>query len=261
MIKKKKIYYSRTYRRLPKFGVKEVIIVATMIIPALLLFFIFLSRLTMFMSWAAVKLMSVEFKGILAQIVRMELPLFGEVYIVEIPTVYPDKLHIFINLLVMIASLLFMGSGKRKGKPIFIFLMIIMVIHTINCIFLLFAGNYFPYTAYQYSDLYVKQQIGIWFAFIILAGMVIGCLGRKGTAFKYLAFWGIMIYSVIFGVIRYLLFLFILQKFSILYMALMFFVFGPFFDFLYFVGIYALFIEKMEKLYGSQKGREEWMWS
>ena len=44
-------------------------------------------------------------------------------------------------------------------------------------------------------------------------------------------------------------------------MALMFFVFGPFFDFLYLVGIYSIFINKMIELYESQAGKDEWLWS
>ena len=64
-----------------------------------------------------------------------------------------------------------------------------------------------------------------------------------------------------FGIIRYILFLYILQRFSVLYMALMFFVFGPFFDFLYLVGIYSIFMNKMIELYESQAGKDEWLWS
>lgn len=261
MIKKRKIYYSRTYRRLQRFGVKEILIVATMIIPALILFFIFLSKLTMFMSWAAVKVLSAEFDGILAQIVQMKVPFFGKIFIVEMPTIYPDKFQIFMNLIIMCIFFLILGTGKRKTKPLSIFLMITVVIHMINCLFLLFASNFFPYTVYQYSDLYIKQQIGIWFIFIILAGMVTGCVGRKGFLTKFFAFVSIMIYSLVFGVIRYILFLYLLQRFSILYMALMFFVLGPFFDFLYLVGIYALFINRIEDVYNTPKGREEWRWS
>lgn len=261
MIKKKQIYYSRTYRRLHLFGGKEILIVATMVIPILVLFFVFLSNLTMSMSWVAVKVMSAEFEGILAQIIQLDLPVFGEIHIVEMPTVYPDKLHILINIIIMAALFLILGSGKRKGKPLAIFFMIVLVFHTINCIFLLFASNYFPYTSYQYSHLYVVQQIGIWLIFIILSGMVIGGMGRKGVLIKYLAFGGIMAYSVVFGIVRYILFLYILQKFSVLYMALMFFVLGPFVDFLYLVGIYALFANKMGDIYSRPDGREEWLWS
>ena len=74
-------------------------------------------------------------------------------------------------------------------------------------------------------------------------------------------FIGTILYSLVFGIIRYILFLYVLQRFSVLYMALMFFVFGPFFDFLYLVGIYSIFINKMIELYESQAGKDEWLWS
>ena len=43
-------------------------------------------------------------------------------------------------------------------------------------------------------------------------------------------------------------------------MALMFFVFGPLFDFLYLVAIYSLLVNKMVKIYDSGEGREDWKW-
>ena len=44
-------------------------------------------------------------------------------------------------------------------------------------------------------------------------------------------------------------------------MALMFFVFGPLFDFLYLVGIYSIFANKMVKVYDKGERKGEWKWS
>lgn len=107
----------------------------------------------------------------------------------------------------------------------------------------------------------MKQQVGIWLTFMVLVGLIVGFMGNKGFLFKLLTFVSIMAYSFLFGFVRYILFLYMIQQYSILYMALMFFVFGPFFDFLYLVAIYGFFINKMVKLYDSDKGREEWQWS
>ena len=41
----------------------------------------------------------------------------------------------------------------------------------------------------------------------------------------------------------------------------MFFAFGPFFDFLYLVGIYGFFMDKVIKFYESAKGKGAWRWS
>lgn len=112
----------------------------------------------------------------------------------------------------------------------------------------------------QFSNLYMKQQIGIWLTFIVLSGLVTGFLGNRGYLYKILTFLATMAYSLVFGVVRYILFLYLLQQFSILYMALMYFVFGPLFDFLYFVGIYSIFANKMVKMYDTGEGREDWEW-
>jgi hypothetical protein len=44
-------------------------------------------------------------------------------------------------------------------------------------------------------------------------------------------------------------------------MALMFFSFGPFFDFLYLVYIYGLYVEKVISVSESQEGKGVWEWS
>ena len=235
--------------------------VCILVIPALILLLWNCYGITRGMSWLAVKFLCDRFRGLQIQIIESEFPIIGKISIVELPTVYPKLKEIIINLLIVTGMAVFACSGKRKGKPAAIFSMIVLVTHLINCVYFLFGSNYFPYTAYQYSDLYMRQQIGIWMFFIVLAGGTIGFMGNKGILFKVLAFWGTIIYSMVFGVARYVFFLYILERFSIFYMALLFFVFGPFFDFLYLVGIYALYINKMEKIYDSDEGREEWTWS
>ena len=60
---------------------------------------------------------------------------------------------------------------------------------------------------------------------------------------------------------RYTLFLYLLSRYSMLYMTVMYFTFGPMFDFLYLVMLYGLFINRMVNLYDSAKGKEEWEWS
>jgi hypothetical protein len=67
-----------------------------------------------------------------------------------------------------------------------------------------------------------------------------------------------LIYSVIFGTLRYIIFLFIISKFSVIYMALLFFAFGPLIDFVYIVGIYCFYTSKLAK---NLKGSETvWKW-
>lgn len=261
MAQKKKIYYARTYRRLRTDVAKMVLYFCLIVLPVLLIFVFNITNITELLSWLAVKLLGEEFPGVPVQIIESEFSILGTINVVELPNIYPAMNTVLVNLLIVGILLLFCSSGKRKGKPVSIFLTIGLVVHLINCIYFIFASNSFPYSAYQYSDLYIKQQVGIWLVFIILAGMVTGCVGAKGFGYKIAGFLSIILYSFVFGFVRYLLFLYIIEQFSVLYMALMFFVLGPFFDFVYLVGIYAVFLNRMVKLYDSYKGKEEWLWS
>jgi hypothetical protein len=68
-----------------------------------------------------------------------------------------------------------------------------------------------------------------------------------------------LVYSIIFGTLRYIIFLFILSKFSIIYMALLFFCFGPLIDFVYIVGIYSYYGSR--HAINLRKNRTVWKWS
>ncbi len=64
-----------------------------------------------------------------------------------------------------------------------------------------------------------------------------------------------------FGTVRYVIFIWLLYRFSVIYMAFFYFMIGPMFDFLYLVMIYAVFVNRMIGVYDSRKGKEVWKWS
>lgn len=258
---KDKIFYSRQYRHLEFDKGKTIIYLLLVFIPAFIILLLNISNISRVMSYLGVKVLGRYFPGIPMQIVNSKIGFLGPVEYVDLPTIYPEISFTFINLIVTIGLLLFINIGRKRGKIASIFLTISLVTHLVNCIYFIFASNYFPYSTFQYSDLYMKQQIGIWVVFIILTGFLTASMGSKGLIYKIIAFLGTMTYSLVFGIIRYILFLYILQRFSVLYMSLMFFIFGPFFDFLYLVGIYSVFTNKMISLYESENGRDEWRWS
>ena len=68
-----------------------------------------------------------------------------------------------------------------------------------------------------------------------------------------------LVYSLVFGTVRYVVFLFIIGKISLLYMAILFFVLGPLVDFVYIVGIYSVYAARLAK---KIKGNFTlWKWS
>lgn len=232
-----------------------------LLLPALVLFVLNLNNITAFLCACAAEVLGQLFPGIPIYIVETDFEPLGTISMMDLPTVYPEIGFVLLNFLAMLGIILLLCSGKRRGKPLSIYFTLGLLIHMINCIYFIFAPNYFPYTAFDYSGLYMKQQVGIWITFFILSALMVVFMGNKGLIAKTLTFVCIMAYSFVFGAVRYIVFLYMIQKFSILYMAMMFFILGPFFDFLYLVAIYGIFVNKMVKLYDSDKGREEWQWS
>lgn len=217
--------------------------------------------LTLTISEFGTKVLGTIYPGILMSIQESEFSVLGTMSFIKMPSVVPDRTFAFINLLVILAVVILLLLFKKTNRPLAMYVLLCLFIHTINCVYFIFAPNDFPYSIEQFSDLYMKQQIGIWLTFIILFGTVTAFLGKRGFGWKALAFFSTVIYSLVFGSVRYILFLYILQKFSILYMAVMFFVFGPLFDFLYLVAIYSLLINKLISIYDSKEGSGDWKWA
>ena len=260
-MKKKTIYYARTYRHLQYQPWKNTLFFCLLVVPSLVLFILNMDYITSFLSILAASILGKIFPGIPLNLIDSEFSILGVIKFLDLPTVYPNLSFVLINLLVTVSLILFLVTGKRVGKSVSIYLLMGLFVHLINCIYFLFSPSYFPYNAFDYSTLYMKQQVGIWITFIILTAMFVSFMGRLGIIPKLVTFFGLLTYSFVFGAVRYIVFLYLIEKYSILYMAPMFFVFGPFFDFLYMVSIYGFFINKMITLYDSNKGREEWQWS
>jgi hypothetical protein len=88
------------------------------------------------------------------------------------------------------------------------------------------------------------QQISIWFFVPLIMG--VGVMPLPGTIMSKIATMIVTyIYSLAFGAFRYVVFLFILSKISLLYMSILFFVLGPLLDFVYVVGIYSVYVTKL----------------
>lgn len=218
-----------------------------LVLPCLVLLILNLQNLTGFISETGVKILGRVFPGIPMYIDVDEFSILGMIEYIDMPTVYPDFPFVLLNLGIVLVMIFLLGSGKRKGTPLTIYFMLSIITHVVNCVYFIFAANHFPYLTSQYSNLYMKQQIGIWLTFIVMSGMVTCIVGSRGYLYKAITFLAIIGYSLLFGAVRYILFLYLLQQFSILYMALMFFVFGPLFDFLYLVSIYSIFITAVYK--------------
>lgn len=258
---KKNIYYARTYRRVQLDVARSVILAGLLIIPAILCMVAYLDDITLRMSGFGARLLSKVIQPECIYIAGTTYSVIDNISYIVLPTKTPTLMSCCINLAVCVLTMIFMRLLRRTGRPLAIFMMFSLFIHIASCIYFIAAKEYFPYTVGMYSELYVKQQIGIWLIFIILAGLLVAFMGRRRYLYRLITFAAIMSYSVVFGTIRYVLYLFILYRFSTLYMALLFFVVGPMYDFAYLVAIYAMYVNRNIKDYAYGRNRGVWKWS
>ncbi|MBT9136559.1 MAG: hypothetical protein DDT34_01641 [Firmicutes bacterium] len=176
------------------------------------------------------------------------------------PDRQPSPNLILINLAITVLLFLIAWLAKKVARPIVIYAIMGLFVHLVSVLYFLFFAPYFPYTLTDYSELYLKQQVGIWLSFIVLSTIVSGLISTAGVS-KYLVVLAIMGYSFVFGILRYIAFLAILSWGSSLYMAVLLFIFGPFFDFVYFVSFYSIYINYLIiKIDDPAKG-VHWQWS
>ncbi len=261
-MQKTQIYYPRTYRRLTPNKFSQWIYILLIVLPCLILLLLFYSKISLILSEYTARYLREALPGIEITIGHSEyIPYFGGVSFVSLPGKLPSFEFTVANLLISLALfILFTHVKKLKGAPLFIYLSIALMIHIVSCLYFALAPESFPYTVSDYSDLYIKQQIGMWLSFLVLLGFVTGFLNNASLLQRIVTFAGVMIYSAVFGSIRYLVFLYLIHIGSSLYMPTFFFSLGPFFDFLYLVCFYSAFVGRVIKKFDSRKGRLTWGW-
>lgn len=258
---KSKIFYSRTYRHLKPNYKKMSVYYLLFALPCLFVFLIKYSTITKIISiWCINILLEFAPKSQLSITSGEFLPYFGEVYFVTIPNKMPSITLIILNIIATQLLLIVCYNIKDRAKPIAIYSTIALLIHLFTCVFFLIIPQAFPYTITQYSGLYMKQQVGIWLSFFVISSLVTGGISYSGIS-KYLMVFAVMGYSFVFGFLRYVVYLVFLLKASVLYMSMLFFTFGAFFDFLYLVSIYSIYMNLLTKKFDRKKGDIEWQWA
>ncbi len=254
-IMKRTINYSRAYRYmdLNKTNVVMVALFTALILTTYIYFYKEISYA--FASGAMAVLKPVFPDGTL----RLATSLFTDgysLYYVETIGAFPTLLFAWVNIIFTLLFLLFVCYVMQTGT-LSIFLSYISLLHIASCLFFIFWPDYFPYTASMFSDIYIKQQATMNCFIVVIMGFAV-LLPPLHFLQSFLALGSLALYSLIFGFVRYIAFLFVLYKFSVLYMCVLFFVLGPFIDFLYLVGIYSLAVCKASD--NLKTKQEIWQW-
>ena len=183
--------------------------------------------------------------------------LISTISFIGIDGTYPSALMIFINFTASLLLILFLPFVKR-GKNIAIYFVFLAAINLLSSLFFSLSPFEFPYTGAEFSEFYIKSEISMWLFIPFILGMAVTLLPAPISLRLILIFISIA-YSIVFGTLRYIIFLFIISKCSVLYMALLFFAFGPLIDFVYIVGIYAFFNNRLA--HNLKSSNSVWKWS
>lgn len=258
---KAKMFYARSYRHLSPDYKMMAFYYLFCLLPCIIIYLFSYSKITLLLSKWVVGILSDIVPEVEVGISKGDfLYYFGEVHFVTLPSKLPSFTFIIINLIITMILLLVFSVVKDGAKPVAIYATIALLVHLVSCSFFLFLKDRFPYSLAQYSELYMQQQVGIWLSFFVIAGLVSGFIRHSGIS-KYLMLFMVIAYSFLFGCLRYIVFLVFLLKASSLYMAMLFFSFGPFFDFLYLVCIYSIYINNLTFKFHDKEGGAEWHWA
>ncbi len=145
-------------------------------------------------------------------------------------------------LFVISLGLLIFSVKTKKAKPLAYFLTFFSVINLIAALCFLFAPHKLPYTLNYFTEIYIRTEVIIWLIIPFLLSSVL--LMLPTSLLSKVALIGLtLLYSIVFGIARYICFIVLLKKFSMILMPVLFFSFGPFLDLIYIVGAYSLYMK------------------
>lgn len=251
---KDKIYYSRTYRKLPQISRLHAFIMLLFVLVLDVLVFVFRRKLTFWVSYTAWYLARFFEAGPgLAQVKFMGTHIFA----VDTMAVYPGPEFAFANLFVSIIALALLGRVQRLGAPLAYWMFYAFIVHLVSSLFFIFFPQYFPYSILEITGLYMEVELVTWLLIppIVLGSVFLYPVSMLGKALLILATLG---YSFIFGAVRLAVFLFVLHYGSVIFMAILFFVFGSLVDFIYIVGFYSVYITRAANSLAGR--RDVWKW-
>lgn len=258
-ISKKKIFYHRSYRKLNYTGKSSFFLqyFFLALIPDLMIISFF-SDISKFICDISKFVLSSSIPEYVIKVVEKPF-LFQNTYILVLPGSYPTLRLSLIVAIVSFSILFFAVMSRNTITPNFVWFVYISFINLVSALFFIFFIEYFPYDLEIFSEMYFKTIIGMWIIIPNILSLAIIPLPARIIE-KFALIGSTLLYSMLFALVRYVAFLYLLRSFSYIFMALVFFMFGPFLDFLYIVGIYSLYLDHVGKI-NKKKELEVWNWS
>ena len=256
-ISKEKIFLHRSYRKLAPVTARTLAAEGLLLaLPFVLLIILFYPQLTLAISRLAYKILSIavplEHLGI-AEVPSYISPLYGLVIPDRFPSVGFSLAVMGLSVLVTVLA----WGGRQLAKPLGSWAVFICLINFISAAFFVIMPEKFPYTGSMFSGLYLQTMLTVWMLIpVVLALSLLPMPGRRPG--KFLLITVSMVYSILFGTVRFAFFMLVLYRYSLLFMPAMIFAVGPLLDFIFVVGFYSYYVSRVSlKIQGSEK---TWYW-
>lgn len=174
----------------------------------------------------------------------------------RLPSFLESIFVFFVTLIMLIINI----KLDIMSKPFKIWLNYIVITLMVSSVYFIFFSNIFPYSLDDFSLLYIIAQIGIISFIPIITGFSLALFSFSWWLLiaNFFTVCLVLVYSFLFGAIRYAFFLQILKSSSFIWMANMFFNFGPLLDMVYISGIFAFYVSILSKV--ARKNMRFWRW-
>jgi len=183
--------------------------------------------------------------------------LFGNIYTPELLGRYPTPLLSYAMFIFSLLTIVIIHK-TRVPKPISVWISFVCLVNIVSALFFIFLPDLFPYTIQTFGEIFIKTEVAIWvFIPVIMSFSLLPLPSSVISKFFTVVF--TLLYATVFGLVRYVLFVSVLAQFSYIFMAVLFFCFGPFIDFIPVVGVYSLYVSFVSRRIN--RDLRVWNWS
>ncbi len=252
---KQVIYYHRSYRMIGRPSSIEYGVIGLFVLVLMATILLLYPRLTSLMTGLALRSVPASASA-QTRLVR-EPFLTGPITVPDMPGTFPP-IELCFAFLAFSGAVVALAPRTKLHLPIAVWLAFGGVIGLISAVIFGFWPPYYPYYIQSFSLLYMKMEIGLWLFIPAVMGVAFLPLPAS-LPYRLSRMAATLVYMVAMGVVRYAFFIAVLVRFSYLFMAFLYFVLGPFLDFVLAVGLYSYFASRISRRV--RRGLGVWRWS
>ena len=257
---KKKIFYVREYRHFTPNGKETVLFLLTCVVPIVLIMLLVFPYISHWICTWVGRLLSQTPNTEIGTEVHDLFPNFLPIESLTLAGHNPSRTQVLIAMVVSLVLLIISWQVDANLRSVFIYLSMALYLLLASCLFFLFWPERFPYTLDQFSSLYMLQQASLCVILPALLGIALSLI-PAGFCLKYFAVILCSLLDILVCTLRYFFYLYVLHRFSYLYMASLYFSLGVLFDFIRMVLIFSFVAKRVSETMQKPDWRGKWDWA